>query len=92
MTEHEAHELEMELFDEFCDRARENSDDIGMAADVISELYSAINEKRPVKENYTQAINQFLALRDVLEVQAIGWFPDPEISIERINAIRNIYL
>lgn len=91
MTEHEADDLEMECFDEFCERARKNSSDYGMASDVIHELLSAIEEKRPVKENYIQAINQFLALRDVLEVQGIEWFPNPDISIEYINAKRELF-
>lgn len=91
MTEHEAREFEMELFDEFCDRARKNSSDYSTAADVIHELVSAIEEKRPVKEICTQAINQFLALRDVLEVQGIGWFPNPDISIESIQNRRKLF-
>lgn len=68
-------EIEIEFFNELCERSRKNPDDIGVACDLISEINSAIKEVRPIKASYQPALEQFLALHDVLKVQLIEWIP-----------------
>jgi hypothetical protein len=68
-------EIELEFFDGLCIRSRSNPDDIGMAANLIAELHSAIKEGRQLNASYQQVLDQFLALNDVLQVQLIEWFP-----------------
>ena len=66
-------EIMLGFFDELCERARKNPDDIGMACDLIAEMDLALKEIRPVKANYQPALEQFLALHDVLKAQEIEW-------------------
>ena len=68
-------DIELEFFHDFCDRARSDGCDLHMAVDLIFELNSSIKENRHINPNYTHLLNQFLALRDVLRVQEIEWFP-----------------
>ena len=68
-------EIEIEFFNELCERSRRSPDDIGMACDLIGEMNAAIKEMRPIKARYQSALEQFLALHDVLKVQSIEWFP-----------------
>lgn len=68
-------EIELAFFDEFCERAKQDGCDLPMAASLIHELHAAMQECRPIKPNYQQALDQFLALHDVLNIQQIEWFP-----------------
>lgn len=66
---------ECEFFRELCERARKDPSDIGMAACLIAEMHSAMNEGRPIQSHYRPALIQFLVLHDVLQVQEIELFP-----------------
>jgi len=71
-------EIELEFFRELCERARDNASDIGMAASLIAEMHSAMNDARPIHPHYLPALTQFLALHAVLKVQEIELFPRGE--------------
>lgn len=68
-------DIELEFFDDFCQHARSDSCYIGMAADLVYEMNQAMQEGRPINPDYSDYLAQFLALRDVLSVQQIEWFP-----------------
>lgn len=68
-------EIELSFFDDLCERSRSSSVDIGVAANLIAELNCAIQEGRKINSNYEKALDQFLALNDVLQVQLIEWLP-----------------
>lgn len=63
------------FFHELCQRSLQNPDDIGMAVSLIAEMNSAIKEGRPINPLFLPALEQLLALNDVLKVQQIEWFP-----------------